>query len=42
MGQFEAFGEMEQAGWSDAVRASAYVDLFSSASDLAIDDLLIK
>jgi SAM-dependent methyltransferase len=40
MGNYDAFGDMELAGWSDAARASAYVDLFASASDQAIPDLL--
>jgi hypothetical protein len=31
---------MERNGWSDAARASGYVELFASASDQAIDSLL--
>jgi ubiquinone/menaquinone biosynthesis C-methylase UbiE len=31
---------MERSGWSDATRASGYVELFSSASDQAINSLL--
>ena len=31
---------MERRGWGDATRAAGYVDLFSSASDQAIDKLL--
>jgi ubiquinone/menaquinone biosynthesis C-methylase UbiE len=37
---FTAFGNMERRGWGDATRAAGYVDLFSSASDQAIDKLL--
>jgi SAM-dependent methyltransferase len=37
---FSAFGNMERSGWSDATRASGYVELFASASDQAIDSLL--
>jgi ubiquinone/menaquinone biosynthesis C-methylase UbiE len=37
---FTAFGSMERSGWGDAARATGYVELFSSASDQAIDSLL--
>jgi SAM-dependent methyltransferase len=40
MSDFAAFGEMECSGWSDPKRASAYVNLFASASDQAIASLL--
>src|SRR5271169_6643491 len=35
-----AFGDMERSGWSNASRASGYVELFASASDQAIGSLL--
>jgi ubiquinone/menaquinone biosynthesis C-methylase UbiE len=37
---FTAFGKMEREGWSNAARASGYVDLFASVSDQAIGHLL--
>ena len=37
---FSAFGSMERRGWADAARAAGYVELFASASDQAIDNLL--
>jgi SAM-dependent methyltransferase len=40
LSDFAAFGDMERAGWSDATRASGYVELFASASDQAIESLL--
>jgi ubiquinone/menaquinone biosynthesis C-methylase UbiE len=40
MGSFTAFGELERRSWSDATRASGYVELFASASDQAIGSLL--
>lgn len=40
MSDFSTFGNMERSGWSDATRASGYVELFSSASDQAINSLL--
>ncbi len=40
MSNFSAFANMERKGWSDATRASGYVELFASASDQAIDSLL--
>jgi SAM-dependent methyltransferase len=40
MSDFAAFGNMERAGWFDVGRASAYVELFASASDQAIGSLL--
>lgn len=40
MSQFEEFGEMERAGWSDDSRAAAYVELFASASDQTIASLI--
>ena len=40
MSVFEAFGEMERAGWSNAARAGAYVDMFATVSDQAIPSLV--
>ena len=40
MAAFEAFGDMELAGWSDPDTAAAYVDLFAAASDQTIPRLL--
>jgi SAM-dependent methyltransferase len=40
MSDFSAFGEMERRSWSDAARASGYVELFATAPDQAIDHLL--
>jgi ubiquinone/menaquinone biosynthesis C-methylase UbiE len=40
MSDFSAFREMEIRGWSDATRASNYVDQFAAASDQAIGPLL--
>lgn len=40
MAGYDAFGDMELSGWSDATRAAAYVDLFAQASDQAIPALL--
>ena len=37
---FTAFGSMERSGWSDAKRASDYVELFALASDQTIESLL--
>lgn len=37
---FTAFGNLERSGWSDATRASDYIELFASASDQAIASLL--
>jgi SAM-dependent methyltransferase len=37
---FSAFAEMERNSWSDATRASGYVELFASAPDQAIESLL--
>jgi SAM-dependent methyltransferase len=37
---FTAFGDMERGSWSDAARASGYVELFASASDQAIESLM--
>jgi|SRR6516162_428560 len=38
--EFSAFAEMERRSWSDATRASGYVQLFASAPDQAIPSLL--
>jgi SAM-dependent methyltransferase len=38
--EFLVFAEMERCGWSDAARASGYVQLFASAPDQAIESLL--
>lgn len=40
MTSFEAFGDMELAGWSDTARATGYVDCFAAASDQAIPRLI--
>jgi SAM-dependent methyltransferase len=40
MRDFSAFAELERRSWSDATRASSYVELFASAPDQAIDQLL--
>lgn len=40
MSQYEDFGDMERAGWSDNTRAAAYVALFASASDQTIPFLI--
>jgi SAM-dependent methyltransferase len=40
MSEFSAFAEMERRSWSDAMRASGYVQLFASAPDQAIQSLL--
>ncbi len=37
---FSAFAEMERSSWSDATRASGYIELFASAPDQAIESLL--
>jgi SAM-dependent methyltransferase len=37
---YSAFAKMERGGWSDAARASGYVELFASASGQAISSLL--
>jgi len=37
---YAAFAEMERSGWSNAERASGYVELFGSAPDRAIESLL--
>jgi ubiquinone/menaquinone biosynthesis C-methylase UbiE len=39
-GRNEAFAESERVGWADVERASAYVALFSRASDEVIQPLL--
>jgi SAM-dependent methyltransferase len=38
--EFSAFAEMERRSWSDAARASGYVQLFACAPDQAIESLL--
>jgi SAM-dependent methyltransferase len=40
MSDFSAFAELERRSWSDATRASGYVELFAAAPDQAIDHLL--
>lgn len=40
MSDFTAFGEAERAGWTDAHRASGYIELFAAAADLLIKPLL--
>src|SRR5262249_27098700 len=40
MSDFSAFAELERRSWSDAIRASGYVELFAAAPDQAIDHLL--
>ena len=40
MKDFAAFAEAERTGWTDAERASGYVDLFAAASDQVIEPLL--
>ena len=40
MSEFPAFAEMERSSWSDATRASGYVELFAAASDQAIASML--
>jgi SAM-dependent methyltransferase len=40
MSEFSAFAEMERRSWSDASRASGYVQLFASAPDQSIEGLL--
>ncbi len=40
MAEYEGFAELERRGWSDDSIAAGYVDLFSSASDLAIPPLV--
>lgn len=40
MNDFAAFAQAERAGWTDAERASGYVDLFAAASDKIIEPLL--
>jgi SAM-dependent methyltransferase len=40
MHEFSAFAEMERRSWSDATRASGYVQLFAPAPDQAIESLL--
>jgi SAM-dependent methyltransferase len=40
MHKFSAFAEMERRSWSDATRASGYVQLFAPAPDQAIESLL--
>jgi SAM-dependent methyltransferase len=40
MSDFSAFAELERRSWSDATRASSYVELFAAAPDQAIDHLL--
>jgi SAM-dependent methyltransferase len=37
---FSAFGDMERSSWSDATRASGYVELFASVSDQVIESLM--
>jgi SAM-dependent methyltransferase len=38
--EFAAFAQAERTGWTDAERASGYVDLFAAASDQVIAPLL--
>ena len=40
MNDFSAFGILERGSWSDPTRATGYVELFASASDQAIENLL--
>jgi len=40
MSDFSAFAELERRGWSEATRASKYVELFAAAPDQAIVHLL--
>ena len=40
MSDFSAFAELERRSWSEATRASSYVELFAAAPDQAIDHLL--
>jgi ubiquinone/menaquinone biosynthesis C-methylase UbiE len=42
MSQFEGFAELEREGWTSAKGASGYVELFASASDMAIPAILEK
>ncbi len=42
MSQFEGFAELEREGWTSEKGASGYVELFSSASDMAIPAILDK
>src|SRR5215831_5394910 len=37
---FTAFADMERSSWSDATRASGYVELFACASDQTIEKLI--
>jgi SAM-dependent methyltransferase len=40
LGEFAAFAEAERKGWTDAARASGYVDLFAAAANRLIEPLL--
>jgi SAM-dependent methyltransferase len=40
MANYEGFADLERKGWANDSNASGYVDLFSSASDLAIPALV--
>ncbi len=40
MSDFSGFAELERRSWSDSIRASSYVELFATAPDQAIDNLL--
>ena len=40
MSDFSAFADLERRTWSDATRASSYIELFAAAPDQAIDHLL--
>jgi SAM-dependent methyltransferase len=40
LSDYAAFAEAERAGWTDAERASGYIDLFAAASDRLIQPLL--
>jgi ubiquinone/menaquinone biosynthesis C-methylase UbiE len=40
MPAYEGFGALEKSGWANDATASGYVNLFSSASDLAIPKLI--
>ena len=40
MPAYEGFAALEKNGWTDEGIASGYIELFSSASDLAIPDLI--
>lgn len=40
MGEYAAFAEAERKGWTDAARASGYIDLFAAAADRLIEPLV--